>query len=66
MITTYGIVVFTEISGELVDSHVVADFYRCVTEDHVWGYWRAPTLEELVRTWPAKMPPVQDAKWWRN
>ncbi|NKM50066.1 hypothetical protein GFL91_35165 [Rhizobium leguminosarum bv. viciae] len=64
VVTAYGIVVFTEITGELVDPNVVTNFYPGVTEDHVWGYWRVPTLEELVRTWPAKMPPVQDAQWW--
>jgi hypothetical protein len=64
VVTAYGIVVFSEISGELVDPGVVADFYRGVTEDHVWGYWRVPTLEELIRTWPAKMLPVQNATWW--
>ncbi|MGR9211136.1 hypothetical protein ACU8KG_08095 [Rhizobium leguminosarum] len=64
VVTAYGIVVFSEISGELVDPGVVADFYPGVTEDHVWGYWRVPTLEELIRTWPAKMLPVQNAAWW--
>ncbi|EJC72972.1 hypothetical protein Rleg10DRAFT_1412 [Rhizobium leguminosarum bv. trifolii WSM2012] len=62
--TAYGIVVFTEISGELVAPDVVADVYPDVTEDHVWGYWRLPTLEELVRTWPVKMSPDGDAAWW--
>ncbi|MBB4238154.1 hypothetical protein [Rhizobium esperanzae] len=61
---TYGIVVFTEISGELVAPDVVADVYPDVTEDHFWGYWRRPTLEELVRTWPAKMSPDGDKAWW--
>ncbi|MBX5182251.1 hypothetical protein HJB88_06280 [Rhizobium sp. NZLR5] len=61
---SYGIVVFTEVTGELADPAVVADLYPRGTDDQVWGYWRVPTLEELVRTWPAKMPPLQDAKWW--
>ncbi|MBB3523229.1 hypothetical protein RJJ37_30050 [Rhizobium redzepovicii] len=61
---SYGIVIFTEITGELADPDIVADFYPGVTEDHVWGYWRAPTLEELLRTWPAKTPAVQGAEWW--
>ncbi|MBY5831077.1 hypothetical protein ELH48_08155 [Rhizobium ruizarguesonis] len=64
VVTAYGIVVFAEISGELVDPDVVADFYPGVTEDHVWGYWRVPTLEELVRTCPAKTLPVENAEWW--
>ncbi|WP_064683435.1 hypothetical protein [Rhizobium bangladeshense] len=62
--TSYGIVVFTEITGELVDPDPVVDFYPGVNEDDLWGYWRAPTFEELVRTWPAKTPPLQGARWW--
>ncbi|EJC78972.1 hypothetical protein Rleg4DRAFT_0552 [Rhizobium leguminosarum bv. trifolii WSM2297] len=64
VVIAYGIVVFTEITGELIDPDVVTDFYPGATEDHVWGYWRVPTLEELVRTWPAKMPPAQETEWW--
>ncbi|MBX5021005.1 hypothetical protein [Rhizobium lentis] len=60
----YGIVVFTEITGELVDPGLVAEFYPGVGEFHVWGHWRVPVLEELVRTWPAKTPPVEGAEWW--
>ncbi|MBB4190068.1 hypothetical protein GGE45_002523 [Rhizobium aethiopicum] len=63
--TSYGIVVFTEITGELVDPALVADFYPGVTEDYLWGYWRVPTFDELVRTWPAKTPPRRDAEWWQ-
>ncbi|MDK4733976.1 hypothetical protein [Rhizobium sp. CNPSo 3490] len=63
--TSYGIVVFTEITGELVDPALVADFYPGVTEDHLWGYWRVPTFDELVRSWPAKTPPRRDAEWWQ-
>ncbi|MBB2832228.1 MULTISPECIES: hypothetical protein [Rhizobium] len=62
--TAYGIVVFTEITGELVDPHLVADVYPGVNEEDLWGYWRVPTFEELVRTWPAKTPPLQAARWW--
>ncbi|MBP2446226.1 hypothetical protein [Rhizobium leguminosarum] len=61
---SYGIVVFTEITGELADPAVVADFYTGGADDQVWGYWRVPTLEELVRTWPGKTPRVEDAAWW--
>jgi hypothetical protein len=63
--TSYGIVVFTEITGELVDPGLVADFYPGVTEDYLWGYWRVPTFDELVRTWPAKAPPRRDPGWWQ-
>ncbi|AIC26937.1 hypothetical protein IE4771_CH01812 [Rhizobium etli bv. mimosae str. IE4771] len=62
--TAYGIVVFTDITGELVDPHLVEDFYPGVDKDDLWGYWRVPVLEELVGTWPAKTPPPQGARWW--
>ncbi|WP_064696137.1 hypothetical protein [Rhizobium aegyptiacum] len=63
--TSYGIVVFTYVTGELVDPGLVADFYPGVTEDCLWGYWRVPTFDELVRTWPAKTPTPSDSKWWQ-
>ncbi|AJC78975.1 hypothetical protein IE4803_CH01760 [Rhizobium etli bv. phaseoli str. IE4803] len=62
--TAYGIVVFTDITGEPVDPHLVEDFYPGVDKDDLWGYWRVPVLEELVRTWPAKTPLPQGARWW--
>lgn len=62
---SYGIVVFTEITGELVEPEAMAEFYPGVTDGHVWGMWRIPTLEELVRTWPAKAPALEGAEWWQ-
>jgi hypothetical protein len=61
----YGLVVFTEITGELVEPEAMAEFYPDVTEDHVWGLWRKPALGELVRTWPAKAPHAKGAEWWQ-
>jgi hypothetical protein len=61
---SYGIAVFTEITGELVDPAVVSDFYAGVTDDHVWGLWRPPTLQELVGTWPAKNTAPAGREWW--
>jgi hypothetical protein len=61
---SYGIAVFTEITGELVDPEMAAEFYPGVTEDHVWGLWRAPTLEELIRTWSSKVSHAGHAEWW--
>lgn len=60
---SYGIVVFTEITGELVDPAAVADFYPGATESHVWGLWRAPSLKELLSTWPAKVIPDPPGDW---
>ncbi|MQW89397.1 hypothetical protein [Sinorhizobium saheli] len=53
----YGIVVFTEISGEIVEPCSMSDIYphtREAQSDFVWGTWRTPTLAELVATWPAR------------
>lgn len=60
----YGLVVFEEVTGELVDPNVVGEFYPGVTGDHVWGFWRKPTFEELVQAWPSKMPATDGAEWW--
>jgi hypothetical protein len=62
--TAAGIVVFTEITGELVDPVAVAEFYPFATDGHVWVRWRRPTFAELIRTWSAKASPPADAEWW--
>ncbi|WP_352841240.1 hypothetical protein [Mesorhizobium sp. M0933] len=54
----YGTVVFTEISGELVELSDAAAFYSHglpANGDFVWGRWRSATLAELVSTWPARL-----------
>jgi hypothetical protein len=61
--TSYGLVEFTEITGELVDPRQVTEFYSGVTDEHVWGLWRAPTLAELVRTWPSKLARADGTEW---
>ncbi|ESY73879.1 hypothetical protein NKH57_29700 [Mesorhizobium sp. M1050] len=67
----YGIVVFTEISGELVELSDAATFYphaMPATGDFVWGKWRSATLAELVSTWPARSaagPSERFRGWWR-
>ena len=62
--TAAGIIVFTEVTGELVEAEKVLDFYPHATDAHVWGRWRKPTFQELVRAWPAKSPRPEDAEWW--
>ncbi|MER9300212.1 hypothetical protein NKI38_27535 [Mesorhizobium sp. M0621] len=67
----YGIVVFSEISGELVELSDAATFYpHAIPEsgDFVWGKWRSATLAELVSTWPARSaagPTERFRGWWR-
>nr|WP_069062401.1 hypothetical protein [Sinorhizobium sp. RAC02] len=63
----YGIVVLIDITGELVERDEIADLYRDIAEDHVWGLWRTPSLEELVQTWPSKKVPEEHEHqrgWW--
>jgi len=66
--TSFGIVVVTEITGELVDPEEVAEQHPDADDEHVWAGWRAPTLEELVHTWPARAAPDRYERlrgWWQ-
>jgi len=66
--TAYGIVVLTEITGELVDPQAVAEHHPYADEEHVWAGWRGATLEELVQTWPARTLPGEYERlrgWWQ-
>ncbi|OEC93594.1 hypothetical protein [Rhizobium sp. YK2] len=64
----YGIVVFTEITGELVDQEAVVEHHPDADDEHVWGGWRAASLEELLHTWPARTEPGEYERlrgWWQ-
>lgn len=64
----YGVVVATEVTGELVDPAEVAEHHPGVSDEHVWVLWRLPTLEELIHTWPAQHEPIQFVRnrgWWQ-
>jgi hypothetical protein len=67
----YGIVVFIEVSGELVElSDLTAIYPHAVRADidYVWSSWRSATLPELVRTWPARCAPGPNERsrgWWQ-
>ncbi|WP_245269088.1 hypothetical protein [Mesorhizobium sp. WSM2561] len=67
----YGVVVFTESSGELVEPSVLTAFYPHATRtdfDLVWGTWRSATLTELIRTWPSRREagPMEHSRgWWQ-
>ncbi|MDM9627671.1 hypothetical protein QTL95_17360 [Rhizobium sp. S152] len=66
--TAYGIVVITEITGELVDPAEVSEHHPDADDEHVWAGWRAATLEELVHTWPARREPGDYERrrgWWQ-
>lgn len=66
--SAYGIVVVTDITGEVVDPDPVAEFYPDARAEDVWATWRLPTLEELIHTWPARTvagEPERRRGWWQ-
>ncbi|MGG7518802.1 hypothetical protein ACQ3G6_13030 [Allorhizobium undicola] len=66
--TAFGIVVITEITGELVDPGEIAEHHPDADDERVWAGWRAATLEELVHTWPARAEPDKYERlrgWWQ-
>ena len=63
----YGIIVVSDITGELVEREEIADLYPPFDDDHVWALWRVPSLEELVQTWPSKAVAKENERrrgWW--
>jgi hypothetical protein len=51
----YGVVVFTDASGELVELEFSAVYPHVGAGlDYIWGTWRSATLAELIKTWPAR------------
>ena len=57
----------SDITGELVACDIIAELLPDTPDDHVWGFWRVPSLEELVQTWPSKKEPGKDERrrgWW--
>jgi hypothetical protein len=63
----HGIVVFDRCDGELVAPEMLEGVYPELPQghDYVWGHWRPASLEELIRTWPAKTAPAENALWWQ-
>jgi hypothetical protein len=67
----WGIVVFTDTHGEIVDPKDLGENYATIhtDSDMIWATWRTPTLKELVETWPARNAPDEREKsrgWWRS
>jgi hypothetical protein len=59
VMTAIGAVIFAEITGEIVEKDVRDRFYPDVAVDGeplVWGGWRKPSLDELVKAWPSRRP----------
>jgi len=64
----YGIIVITEVTGELVDPEEIAERHPNAGAEHIWAGWRLATLEELVHTWPARAAPAAEERergWWQ-
>ena len=67
--TSYGIVTFAGTSGELAEAQALENFYPDIgrSVELIWASWRSPSLEELVKTWPAKPEPGENERsrgWW--
>ena len=71
MTRDHGTIIFTDITGELVEADARERFYPDVAPREpvlIWGEWRKPTLSELIDTWPAKQPPTEEEcsrGWWQ-
>lgn len=71
MTERFGMLVFTEIDGEIADVPDPAGIYAHADPaagDYVWAAWRRPGLEELIGVWPARVEagPAERARgWWR-
>ena len=69
--THLGTVIFTDVSGELVDGAIAGRFYPDVFNTGptlVWATWRKPTHDELVKAWPTRRSADErDAArgWWQ-
>lgn len=70
VMTAIGPVIMTGSDGELVDVAAASSLYDHLDKEltYVWMLWRTPTLEELIRTWPARQE-AGDAErrrgWWQ-
>ncbi|WP_254019658.1 hypothetical protein [Mesorhizobium escarrei] len=68
MTSEYGIVVFVDCDGEPVNPATLRSSYSDVpvASDYVWGRWRPPTLDELVKTWPLRPGAAIERRiWWQ-
>ncbi|MGF6178592.1 hypothetical protein [Ensifer sp. 4252] len=70
MTFSYGVVIVTEVAGEIADPDDIKRFYPHAAadpRDFVWVRWRLASLSELVATWPARDRPNDFEKgrgWW--
>jgi hypothetical protein len=71
VMTHLGAVLFTDITGELVEDTLAMRFYPDVSTagaTPIWATWRRPTHDELVKAWPARWAAdIRDLArgWWQ-
>jgi hypothetical protein len=71
VMTHQGAVIFTRVTGELVEDAIARRYYPDVSAAGVtlvWATWRKPIHAELVKAWPARGPAgTQDLArgWWQ-
>lgn len=71
LMTHVGCVVFTALTGEVVEPEIVARFYPELMAEQttlVWADRRKPTHDELIRAWPARDKPASAdfaRGWWQ-
>ncbi|TCI00713.1 hypothetical protein EJV46_01200 [Roseococcus sp. SYP-B2431] len=71
LMTHIGGVMFTMVTGELVEPDVSTRFYPGVLVEAatlVWAAWRRPSHSELIQAWPARSPPSATdlaRGWWQ-
>jgi hypothetical protein len=59
VMTHQGAVIFTDVTGEIVEDDIGKRFYPDVSAAGmtlVWATWRKPSHDELVKAWPARWP----------
>jgi hypothetical protein len=68
--TGVGAVIFTEVTGEIVEEDIARRHYPDGSSPAgplVWSTWRRPTHEELMAAWPSRSPPDNPDRasgWW--
>lgn len=71
LMTHLGCVMFTTVTGELVEPRIASRFYPRITAEPaalIWAAWRRPSHAELVQAWPARTPPASPdlaRGWWQ-
>ncbi len=63
--TLFGVVVFEDSGGELLDDEAAAAYPFAEADRFVWADWRLPTFRELKMSKPAAMRADVERGWWQ-